>query len=58
VVDLQHHLFLQTFDKRIYTCPAGHDKSKPLGRVLDAGTGTGIWAVDFGTVRPLTKPPT
>lgn len=33
-------------DNRLYVCPAGRDK--PLKRVLDAGCGTGIWAMDFG----------
>jgi methylase of polypeptide subunit release factors len=35
-----------TFGEKLFTCPAGSDKK--LGRVLDAGTGTGIWAIDFG----------
>ena len=48
-LDLQHHLFVMTFDESLYTCPAGKDK--PLNRVLDAGTGTGIWATDFGTLQ-------
>ncbi|KAF6816948.1 methyltransferase domain-containing protein [Colletotrichum sojae] len=47
-LDLQHHLYLLTFDRRLYLCPAGRDK--PLRRVLDAGTGTGIWAMDLGFV--------
>ena len=24
------------------------DKDKPVHRVLDVGTGTGIWAIDYG----------
>lgn len=36
-----------TFDGKLHISPAGTDK--PLHRVLDAGTGTGIWALDFGT---------
>ena len=35
-----------TFDGKLYTSPAGKDRQ--LHRVLDAGTGTGIWAMDFG----------
>ncbi|CAI0650464.1 unnamed protein product [Colletotrichum noveboracense] len=45
--NLQHHLYTLTFDNQLFTCPAGRDK--PLRRVLDAGTGTGIWVMDFGT---------
>jgi predicted RNA methylase len=46
---MQHHVFALTFDGALHICPAGRD-GKPLKRVLDAGTGTGIWAMDFGTV--------
>jgi len=31
----------------LYKCPAGKD-GKPLRRVLDVGTGTGIWALEVG----------
>jgi hypothetical protein len=34
-------------DNQLSISPAGKDK--PLKRVLDAGCGTGIWTVDFGT---------
>lgn len=44
--DLQHNLFLLSQGNQLFLCPAGKDRS--LNRVLDAGTGTGIWAVDFG----------
>lgn len=44
--DLQHNLLDMTFRGKLYICPAGQDK--PLRRVLDIGTGTGIWAMDFG----------
>ncbi|PHH62232.1 hypothetical protein CDD80_1370 [Ophiocordyceps camponoti-rufipedis] len=47
--DLQHHLCTLTLKGKLFTCPAGRDS--PLDRVLDAGTGTGIWAMDFGTTR-------
>ncbi|KAK7431886.1 hypothetical protein QQZ08_001505 [Neonectria magnoliae] len=42
--DIQHHLFTLTFDGKLHTAPL----TQPLHRVLDAGTGTGIWAIDFG----------
>ena len=45
-LDLQHNLVMLTQDNQLYVSPAGRDK--PLNRVLDAGCGTGIWAIDFG----------
>ncbi|GAB1317164.1 Methyltransferase [Madurella fahalii] len=50
-LDMQHHVFYLTFDGALHTCPAGRD-GKPLRRVLDAGTGTGIWAMDFADDHP------
>ncbi|KAH8692097.1 S-adenosyl-L-methionine-dependent methyltransferase [Talaromyces proteolyticus] len=49
-LDLQHHIFLLTFDARLYNCPV--DKSKTMHNVLDIGTGTGIWALDFADTHP------
>jgi ubiquinone/menaquinone biosynthesis C-methylase UbiE len=45
-LDLQHHLFSLTFGGKLYTAPIPKDQK--LHRVLDVGTGTGIWAIDFG----------
>lgn len=45
-LDLQHHLFLLTLDGRLSLAPIGDN----LQYVLDVGTGTGIWALDFGKV--------
>jgi len=42
-LDVQHEHFLQTFYNRLCFAP-GAPTAK---RVLDAGTGTGIWAIDF-----------
>ncbi len=50
-LDLQHHIFLLTFENKLYLSPAGRD-GKPLHRVLDVGTGTGIWAIDLGDDHP------
>ncbi|WDK17124.1 methyltransferase domain-containing protein [Colletotrichum graminicola] len=50
-LDLQHHLYTLTFDGKLFVSPAGSDK--PLHRVLDAGTGTGIWAMDVGMPTPI-----
>lgn len=44
--DLQHHLFLLTLDGRLSLAPIGNN----LQNVLDVGTGTGIWALDFGKI--------
>ncbi|KAM5347433.1 hypothetical protein ACJ41O_010438 [Fusarium nematophilum] len=41
-----------TFDDKLHVSPAGIDK--PLHRVLDAGTGTGVWALDFADEHPET----
>jgi ubiquinone/menaquinone biosynthesis C-methylase UbiE len=45
VLDLAHHLWGLTLSGRLLICPAANGK---LHRVLDVGTGTGIWAMDFG----------
>jgi SAM-dependent methyltransferase len=52
-LDLQHHLFYLTFDGKLFTAPI--PKEKLLHRVLDIGTGTGIWAIDFADEHPETK---
>lgn len=44
--DLQHNICMRMQDSKLFISPAGKDK--PLKRVLDAGTGTGIWAIEFG----------
>ena len=49
-LDLQHHLFALTFDGRLFTAPIPKDRT--LHRVLDVGTGTGIWAIDFADEHP------
>ena len=41
-LDLYHHIFLQILGGKLYAAPL----QKPQ-RVLDVGTGTGIWALDF-----------
>ncbi|KAE9371715.1 S-adenosyl-L-methionine-dependent methyltransferase [Stipitochalara longipes BDJ] len=46
-LDLQHHLFSLTFD--------GHSSLAPIAnptKVLDIGTGTGIWAVEYALQNP------
>ena len=50
-IDLQHNLFLLTFDNNLGLCPPNLPEAK-VKRVLDVGTGTGIWAIDFGDEHP------
>ncbi|KAI8725714.1 hypothetical protein NCS52_00143100 [Fusarium sp. LHS14.1] len=47
-LDIQHHLFALTFEGRLHAAPL----NQPLRRVLDAGCGTGIWAIDFADEHP------
>ncbi|KAF4812940.1 Secondary metabolism regulator LAE1 [Colletotrichum siamense] len=53
-LDLQHNLFIRTFDDRLGTAPPSQSGSK-VGRVLDVGTGSGSWAIDFGDEHPETE---
>ncbi|EXA31046.1 hypothetical protein FOVG_17642 [Fusarium oxysporum f. sp. pisi HDV247] len=50
-LDLQHHLFLLTFDNKLGLAPPNLPGSN-VERVLDVGTGTGIWAIDFADDHP------
>ncbi|KAF4987436.1 hypothetical protein FDECE_15426 [Fusarium decemcellulare] len=50
-LDLQHHLFLFTLDNRLGLAPPNERDSK-VKRVLDLGTGTGIWALDYADEHP------
>ncbi|CAJ0540851.1 Ff.00g077570.m01.CDS01 [Fusarium sp. VM40] len=52
-LDLQHHLFNLTLGGNLYLSPLGRDK--PVQRALDAGTGTGVWAIDFADSHPDTQ---
>ena len=42
-MDLVHHIYSLLTQGRLYTAPI----SDSPRRVLDLGTGTGIWAIDF-----------
>ncbi|KAF2872768.1 S-adenosyl-L-methionine-dependent methyltransferase [Massariosphaeria phaeospora] len=49
--DLQHILFLLTLDKKLFRAPIRQE----IRRVLDVGTGTGIWAMDFADAFPSAE---
>ena len=40
-LDLYHHIFLLLLGGKLYTAPLENPQ-----KVLDVGTGTGIWAID------------
>ncbi|KJX92439.1 SAM dependent methyltransferase like protein [Zymoseptoria brevis] len=46
-LDIAHHIFLLLFDEKLTLAPI-----KPNAKVLDVGTGTGIWAIDFADEHP------
>jgi SAM-dependent methyltransferase len=52
-LDLQHKHFFLTFDGKLFTAPIPEEKQ--LHRVLDIGTGTGIWAIDFADSHPESQ---
>lgn len=49
--DLQHNLYLLTLDYRLGLAPPNYQDSG-LRRVLDVGTGTGLWAIEFADEHP------
>lgn len=42
-MDLGHHLYSLLLEGKLYLAPVNPNAQ----RVLDLGTGTGIWAIDF-----------
>ncbi|GKT40041.1 putative methyltransferase tdiE [Colletotrichum spaethianum] len=49
--NLQHNIYLLTLDYKLGLAPP-NDKDSGVKRVLDIGTGTGLWAIDFGEEHP------
>ncbi|KAK2028819.1 S-adenosyl-L-methionine-dependent methyltransferase, partial [Colletotrichum zoysiae] len=50
-LDLQHNIYLLTLDYKLGLAPPNDDNSG-VRRVLDIGTGTGLWAIEFGDSHP------
>ncbi|OHE92056.1 hypothetical protein CORC01_12637 [Colletotrichum orchidophilum] len=50
-LDLQHNLFLLTLDYKLGLAPPNNENSG-VKRVLDIGTGTGLWAIEFADEHP------
>ncbi|KAK6227004.1 hypothetical protein QIS74_00559 [Colletotrichum tabaci] len=50
-LDSQHYMWLFVLDDRLGVAPPCHPDAK-VGRVLDVGTGSGIWAINFGDEHP------
>lgn len=48
---MQHTMFILTFNDKLGNAPP-NDPGEKVGRVLDVGTGTGIWAIDFADEHP------
>ncbi|KAJ4244203.1 hypothetical protein NW762_014584 [Fusarium torreyae] len=50
-MDLVHHIYALLLDGKLVTAPLSDNP----GRVLDLGTGTGIWAIDFADEFPSAE---
>jgi hypothetical protein len=48
-LDLNHHVCLMLLNNALHLAPIADDQSL---RILDVGTGTGIWAMDMGDMYP------
>ncbi|KAK1990410.1 S-adenosyl-L-methionine-dependent methyltransferase [Colletotrichum falcatum] len=49
--NMQHEICIVTFHDRLGLAPPCDDDVK-VGRVLDIGTGTGLWAIDYADLHP------
>jgi len=49
-LDIAHHFMVMLKGDRLFAAPMDHPK-----RVLDIGTGTGIWAIDMADAYPSTE---
>ncbi|KAH7257840.1 S-adenosyl-L-methionine-dependent methyltransferase [Fusarium tricinctum] len=48
-MDINHHLLSLSLESKLYLAPL---KKDDIQKVLDVGTGTGIWAIDFADEYP------
>ncbi|KAK0642233.1 S-adenosyl-L-methionine-dependent methyltransferase [Cercophora newfieldiana] len=48
-MDIAHHSFTLALDGKLFSAPLKDDELK---NVLDVGTGTGLWAIDFADTHP------
>lgn len=52
-LDMQHEIFVMTLNSKLYCAPL--QQADRLQDVLDLGTGTGIWAIDFADQHPSAR---
>jgi len=50
-LDLMHQMIRICMDNKLFLAPIG----EKLGRILDVGTGTGIWAIEIGDEYPSAE---
>ena len=50
-LDLTHQMLRISLGDKLYFAPIGNNP----GKVLDVGTGTGIWAIEFGDIHPSAE---
>ncbi|KAG0633598.1 S-adenosyl-L-methionine-dependent methyltransferase [Tuber brumale] len=50
-LDMMHHIYLMMLDGKLHIAPIGDDPQK----ILDVGTGTGIWAIDMANEYPSAE---
>jgi ubiquinone/menaquinone biosynthesis C-methylase UbiE len=51
-LDYQHQLYTAVLSGKLYLSPIGNNPRN----VLDVGTGTGIWAIEFGRLIAMSGP--
>ncbi|KAJ9132247.1 hypothetical protein NKR23_g11363 [Pleurostoma richardsiae] len=51
---MSHHLFPMTFDGKLGLAPP-NDQNSDIKHVLDLGTETGVWAIDYAEEHPAAK---
>ena len=49
-LDMHHQIFIHILEDRLHLAPLDHPQ-----RILDVGTGTGIWAIDVADTYPCAE---